>query len=100
MLVSPGKVGAAFASRCNSQVEFYLFRNVGRMEIENLKLSSFCVIYNWIDGQLAKCWMFHAFATRLLKGRHYNWDIGGPFVEQESARRLAWHTFVSIRSRL
>jgi len=73
----------------------YLWRNLNRLDIEVLRLVCLCILFNWTEAHAAKCWMFHAFAVRLVKGLKLNLESPGSFTEQEATRRLVWFVFVS-----
>jgi len=89
------EAGPSFAAQCNEEVEIYLWRNMKRLDIEVLRLVCLCIMYNWSQGQAAKCWMYQAFAVRLVKGLRLNWEANRPCAEQEATRRLVWLVFVS-----
>ncbi|KAJ2896128.1 hypothetical protein MKZ38_005852 [Zalerion maritima] len=101
-ILNPGDAGRDFARKCNDQVEFHIFRNMGNFCELSLTLILLGNHYNWIHGQWGKMWMYVAQAARLVHALQFNWDAEsapGPngFVEQEIRRRLTWQTYLMDR---
>ena len=93
-LVGRGAEGHAFAARCCGQLEQHIFQDMGKLNVETLRLVVMAVIYHTSSGNWAKAWMYHGMSARLAKALGLHRETEGTFIEQECAKRLVWQIFV------
>ncbi len=98
-LVGSGDEGRSFSARCSGHIEHYLLQNMGKIDVDTLTLTVLAAVHSWIEGNWARCWMYHGMAARMCKALPLDRDGDGDgddrlFVQQECARRLVWQIFV------
>lgn len=98
--VDPSEAGREFAMKCSDEVEFYVFRNIYRLDEAVLILYALNCLFNFLNGSLAKVWQCSGIAIRLMLGLQVNWDVvpqNRTFAQQECLRRIVWQFYYMDR---
>ncbi len=98
LFLSSGSEDRAFAERCNRVVKLQISSTTGIFSKQRLAYLVLTSLYDFMIGDWSKLWEYTATAARLVMALQLNVDtVGGSFIEQESARRLAWQVYLNDR---